>query len=124
MKRRKGSSRKPFQIRSRPSLDELPLWALSQGASCWIIDLAPYEACRIAGVVESLVLDPPHGSLEAVVTDGTASVVARWHIRRPTRELAVAPGRFVLIEGLPMAGDDGLVMLEPDFEVCASGLVA
>lgn len=116
--------RKLLQSRPNPSIDDLPLWAVSQGASSWIIDLAPYEPCRIAGLVESLVLDPRDGSLEAAVTDGTATVIARWAIRRPTLELAVAPGRFVVIEGLPMTGENGVVIPEPDFEVRPSGLVA
>ena len=80
-------------------------------------------ACRVAGVIERLTLDPVAGHLDVFVTDGTDRVIARWAIRRPTPQLACAPGRLVVIDGVPVVGDDCLVMLEPDFEAIDSAQV-
>ncbi len=98
-------------------LAELQLWALSAGATVWVIDLEAYERSRVVGVVERLTVDPLRGSIEATVTDGTSWVVARWSIRRPTPQLGVLPGRGVLLEGVPIPGDRGLVMVDPSFEL-------
>jgi hypothetical protein len=105
-------------------LTELQLWALSAGASCWIIDLEPYEPCRVAGMIERLTVDPVAGHMDASVTDGTDRVIARWAIRRPAPQTACIPGRFVVIEGLPCTGDEHLMILEPQFEVVDSLQVA
>ena len=96
---------------------ELPLWALSAGASRWIVDLEAYEACRVVGVVERLKIVPLRGSIEATITDGTGRVVARWSIQRPTPQLGVLPGRGVLLEGVPIAEDRGLVVVDRKLRV-------
>ena len=98
-------------------LVELPLWALSAGASGWITDLGAYETCRVVGVVKKLTIDPLRGSIEATVTDGTGWVVARWSTRRPAPQLGVVPGRGVLLEGVPIAAEDGLVLVDPRFHI-------
>jgi hypothetical protein len=67
-----------------------------------MIDLQPYELSCVAGLVQHLRLDPANGCIEAAVSDGTGLVVARWPIRRPTPELAAAPGEGVILEGVPM----------------------
>jgi hypothetical protein len=98
-------------------LFELQLWTVSQGASVWLVDLAPYESCRVAGLVERLRIDPVAGFIEASISDGTASVLAQWSIGRPTPQLAVAPGRAVVLEGVAGIGPDGeLVLVNPTFE--------
>lgn len=98
----------------RPWLEELQLWAVSNGASTWLIDLKPYVACRVVGVVERVRIDPVNGWLQATITDGTDEVVARWFIRRPTPELAAVPGRGVALEGIAFIDDEGgLVLSEP-----------
>jgi hypothetical protein len=103
--------------REEGRLVELPLWALSAGASGWITDLEAYETCRVVGVVKRLTIDTVQGSIEATVTDGTGWVVARWSTRRPTPQLGVVPGRGVLLEGVPIAGEDGLVLVDPRFHI-------
>lgn len=109
------SSGAPETEEPRPA--ELPQWAVSRGASVWLIDLEPYESCRVVGIVERLRIDPRDGHIEAEITDGTDSLVARWSIRRPTPELAVVPGRAVVLEGVAGVGDDGrLILEEPAFE--------
>ena len=98
----------------QPWLAELQLWAVSNGASSWLIDIEPYVICRVVGVVERIRIDPANGWLQATITDGTDEVVARWFIRRPMPELAAGPGRAVALEGTALIGDDGeLFLSEP-----------
>lgn len=99
-------------------LFELQAWVLSFAPSVWLIDIQPYESCRVAGVVRKLRIDPKGGSIDAVITDGTGEASARWQIRRPTPQLAVAPGRGVVLEGLTTLVPDGSVGFdEPHFVV-------
>jgi hypothetical protein len=96
---------------------ELQLWVVSCGASAWLIDLEPYESCRVAGLVKSLRIDPTNGVIEALIADGTGEVVAQWSIRRPTPELSVAPGTGVVLEGIAAVGpDQELILKEPRYE--------
>lgn len=103
-------------------LIDLQLWAVSAGVSCWMIDLAPYEVSRVAGVVGSLIIDPGRSVLEAIISDGTAGVVARWQIGRSAPQLALAPGRKVVIEGMVAPGEPHPVMLDPFFDVCVGDI--
>ena len=97
----------------QPWLAELELWAVSNGASGWLIDLEHYVACRVVGVVERIRIDPAIGWLQAI-THGTDEVIARWFIRHPTPELPAVPGRGVALERTPLIGDDGeLLPSEP-----------
>jgi len=93
------------------------LWAISAGASVWLIDLEPFEGCRVVGVVKRLRVDPLHGHIEVTIDDGTGQVAARWSIREHAPQLALAPGTAVLLEGVAVAGDDGRrTLFEPEFE--------
>ena len=100
------------------------MWALSAGASSWIVDLSPYEEARVAGFVESMRITPAEGNLCVTISDGTGEVGARWHIRRPTPQLAVAPGRFVLLTGVPVPAEHALEMVEPEFSITIRHAVA
>lgn len=96
---------------------ELQLWVVSCGASNWIIDLEPYEPCRLAGLVKSLRIAPAQGLIEVMITDGTGKVAAQWPIRRPAPELSVAPGTGVVLEGIAAVGSgEELVLREPGYE--------
>jgi hypothetical protein len=88
------------------------------GASALVIDVEPYERCRVAGLVQQLRLDPRQRRIEATVSDGTGVIIARWPIRRPTPELGAAPGRAVILEGVPVIGGDGeLALSDPTVEI-------
>ena len=102
-----------------PGVDpELPrqLWAISAGASVWLVDLEPYEECRVVGVVKRLSVDPHHGHIEVTIDDGTGQVAARWTIEGHAPQLALAPGTAVLLEGVAARDDGRLTLLEPEFE--------
>jgi len=92
-------------------------WAISAGASVLLMDLEPYEKCRVVGVVKRLRVDPREELIEITINDGTGQVGARWMIRRPIPQLALAPGTAVVLDGVAAIGSDGrLVLLEPGFQ--------
>lgn len=101
----------------RRGLAARQLWAISAGASVWLIDLEPNERCRVVGVVKSLRLDPDEGYIEITINDGTGQVAARWSIRRPAPELAIGPGMAVVLDGVAaVEGDGRLTLQEPGFQ--------
>ncbi len=112
-------TRLPGARRAQQSwLTELQLWAVSNGASTWLIDLEPYVVCRVVGVVERVRIDPVNGWFQVTITDGTDDVAARWLIRRATPKLAARPGRGVALEGIALTDDDGeLVLSEPALQM-------
>lgn len=113
-----ASRRERHEVLEAQYLFRLQTWALSLAPSVWLIDLQPYENCRVAGVIRKLRIDPVDGAIDAVITDGTAEVSARWQIRRPTPQVAIVPGRGVALEGLTIVAPDGSIALdEPRFEV-------
>jgi hypothetical protein len=86
-----------------------------------MVDLFNLDTARVAGLVERLRIDPVASNLDALITDGTGRVIARWGTSTPTPQLAVAPGRLVVVEGLVVSGDDGMMtIVEPTFEVFGS----
>lgn len=97
--------------------DELQLWAISAGASSLIVDVEPYENVRVAGSVIKLSIDPIAGDIDAYVWDGTGCLIARWHIVRPTPQMAIVPGRRVVVAGTSFPEDHCVVMVEPAFEL-------
>ena len=82
-----------------------------------LMDLEPYEKCRVVGVVKRLRVDPREELIEITINDGTGQVGARWTIRWPIPQLALAPGTAVVLDGVAAIGSDGrLVLLEPGFQ--------
>lgn len=101
----------------RCDLAVLQLWAISAGASVWLIDLEPYEHARVVGVVKRLRVDPAGGYIEATVDDGTGEAAARWPIWRSAPVLATVPGTAVALDGVAEVGDDGrLTLQEPELQ--------
>ena len=96
---------------------DLQMWAISQLASVWLIDLEPYEPCKVAGIPVRWRIDPARQRIEVVLFDGTASILARWSpIRRPSPMEAEDGGRGLVLEGVLTIDDEGsVVMLNPSF---------
>lgn len=96
---------------------DLQLWAVSHGATIWMIDLDAYEPCTVAGIPVHWTIEPREGFIEATVFDGTGEVVARWPVtRRPSPLHVASQGRGVVLQGIPSVGPDGEPMLQdPDF---------
>ena len=78
---------------------------------------APYEMCRVAGIVRRVWIDPLQRTIEATIVDGTGSATARWAMQaRPHFE--ILPGAGLILEGvLRMDRAGRLFILEPAFEV-------
>jgi hypothetical protein len=97
-------------------LTDLQMWAVSSGASTWLIDLEPGERCRVAVLVDRVRIDPAEHVIEASITDGTATTVAQWSTEH-TSYLPVIPGDAVLLEGVAaMVREGEIVLSEPLFE--------
>lgn len=110
-----------MRLTSRSSTEErcvleLQLWTISRGG-VWLIDVEPYTACRVAGVVQRLRLEPTIGFVEATILDGTGVLAARWHLGRPTPQLAAVPGTGLVLEGVPLPEGERLIMHEPSYEL-------
>jgi hypothetical protein len=96
------------------------MWVLSQGVSIRLGELRPYEAVRVAGLVDRLVIAPGEGVVTATLSDGTGTALAEWHLTRPTPQLAVMPGRAVVLEGVAFPAEDGrLALRDPAFHTYA-----
>ncbi|MGQ0743446.1 MAG: OB-fold nucleic acid binding domain-containing protein [Acidimicrobiales bacterium] len=77
------------------------------------------QEMRVVGEVTSLRIVPRAGSpsLEAVISDGTASLVAAWTGRRQIA--GISPGKRVVIcgRGLPQGPTRRLLVLNPIYEL-------
>ena len=101
-----------------PRQEDLAHIAASRGASVRLVDLEPYEPCRVVGVVEHLRIDPRKGYIDALISDGTGDLLLRWFIRSPASDLAVVPGQVVALDGMATRRDDGrLIIEEPAVEI-------
>lgn len=107
-------SRPPEELRA----ENLRAWAETIPASARIGDTAARSRCRVAGVVQNIRIDPRPdvGSVEATITDGTGTLVARWLGRRSLQGIKLGTG--LVIQGMAASGqDDELVLLNPEYEL-------
>ena len=72
-----------------------------------MVDVEPYEVSRVAGVVQSLRIDPNEGVLQVIISDGTALATAWWSLDRSIPVSELAPGRVVVLGGLATVGHEG-----------------
>jgi hypothetical protein len=94
------------------------LWAAAREECLWLDKDVPSRECRVAGVVSRLRLDPEARRIETTISDGAASLVARWELRWPPSELRAAPGVGLILEGIVRMDSEGtFFMVEPKFEV-------
>jgi hypothetical protein len=109
--------------RTRPDeerrwLERIRLWSAARHDCLWLDRVETYRHCRVAGVVTRLRLDPRAGVTDVSVTDGSASLSARWPIKGSLGQLRAAPGAGLILEGMARIGPSGeMLMLEPAFEI-------
>lgn len=107
-------------------LADLQLWAISQLASVWLIDIEPYEPCRVAGIAVRWRIDPMEGYIGVTLFDGTGELLARWpSVTRPSPLHVMSQGRGLVLEGIPSIGPNGdVMMLNPRFRQAPFPVVA
>lgn len=106
-------ARPPGDIRA----DNLGLWVAGIPGTKPIEDVLPRERQRVAGVVSNIRIDGREGSgsIEATITDGTGTVIAKWLGRSKLSGIRLGVG--LVIEGLPGTQDGDLVILNPEYEL-------
>lgn len=75
---------------------------------------------KVAGVIHNIRIDPRAGrdSIEATITDGSGTLVAKWLGRSSMSGITLGAG--LIMEGVVGAQDDDLVMLNPDYDLLTS----
>lgn len=76
------------------------------------------ERVKVAGVVESIRIDPREGSgsIEATLCDGTGELVARWLGRQSLSGIRL--GAALVVEGILGEAQDGKrVILNPEYHL-------
>ncbi len=104
--------RSPEDIRA----ENLRRWVTSIEDVTTIQEVHPRQRTRVAGVIQNIRIDPRNGrdAIEATIIDGTDRMVAKWLGRSSL--LGIQLGMGLIMEGVPGAGPDGmLVMLNPDY---------
>jgi hypothetical protein len=104
--------RPPEEIRA----ENLRRWVTSIEDVTTLADVQPRKRTRVAGVIQNIRIDPRNGrdAIEATVIDGTHRMVAKWLGRSSLSGIQLGMG--LILEGVPGAGPDGLlVMLNPEY---------
>jgi hypothetical protein len=83
-----------------------------------IVELEERKRLKIAGVIQSIRIDPRegHGSIEATIIDGTGELMVRW-LGRPSKS-GIRLGMGLVVEGT--VGRDrngGMQVLNPEYEL-------
>ena len=109
-------ARHPEDIRA----ENLRHWALTVPDVTRIADVEPRNRHKVAGVISNIRIDPREGrdSIEATITDGSGSMVAKW-LGRPTMS-GITLGAGLIMEGVIGEQDGDLVMLNPDYDLLTS----
>lgn len=92
--------------------DKVRTWARAVPGAHPIERAEAGQHCAIAGVVESMRIDPLGGTIEAVVSDGTGRMRVKWPIPHPTSTRRGSPGRAFFLTGLSVATPEGGLTLE------------
>lgn len=96
--------------------EELREWAATVPGTVPIAEAPLRERVRVAGMVRRITVLPVEGfeGLEAVLSDGTGEVTARWLGRRTIRGLVL--GSHLSIEGVLGKEPGGLRIVNPTYE--------
>jgi hypothetical protein len=82
-------------------------------------EVVPRQPIRVGGEIHRVVIAPRHGvpTLEVVVSDGRASITAVFTGRR--KIIGIEHGRTVILEGVAVPEQDGLVIFNPAYTLVA-----
>jgi hypothetical protein len=106
-------ARHPEEVRA----ENLRRWASSVEGTTPIGDLEARRACRAAGVIQNIRIDPRvgGGTIEATIIDGTGRMVAKWLGRSSLSGITLGMG--LIIEGIIGVDDGELTVLNPDYSL-------
>jgi hypothetical protein len=96
--------------------EELREWAATVPGTVRVADAPLRERVKIAGMVRRITVRPVEGfeGLEAVLSDGTGEVTARWLGRRTIPGLVL--GSRLSVEGVLGKEPGGLKIVNPTYE--------
>lgn len=97
--------------------ENLRHWADSIAGTCLIVEVQPRQRTKVAGVIRNIRIDPRNGgSIEATVSDGSGSLVAKWLGRSTLSGIRLAEG--LILEGAVGVGNDDLpIILNPEYQL-------
>jgi hypothetical protein len=104
-------SRSPDELRAR----NLAAWASSIEGATPIAEVEVRCACKVAGVVQNIRIDPREGtgSIEATIIDGSGHLVAKWLGRSSLQGIRLGVG--LIIQGIAGISHDEFVVLNPEY---------
>ena len=109
-------ARDPEDIRA----ENLRHWVETIPGVTRISEACARERHKVAGVIQNIRIDPRTGrdSIEATITDGTGTLIAKWLGRSSLSGVTLGAG--LIMEGVVGAQDGDLVMLNPDYDLLSS----
>ena len=109
-------ARSPEEIRA----ENLRHWVDTVPDVTRLEHVEPRKRHKVAGVIQNIRIDPREGrdSIEATITDGTGTMVAKW-LGRPTMS-GITLGAGLVMEGVIGEQEGDLIMLNPDYDLLTS----
>ena len=109
-------ARDPEDIRA----ENLRHWVDSIPDVTRISEACARERYKVAGVIQNIRIDPRTGrdSIEATITDGTGTLIAKWLGRSSLSGVTLGAG--LIMEGVVGSQEGDLVMLNPDYDLLSS----
>lgn len=106
-------SRGPEDIRA----ENLRQWIQTLPDITPLSQAEPRQRHRLAGVIQNIRIDPRVGrdSIEATITDGAATLIAKWLGRSTLSGITLGVG--LILEGVVGTQDGDLVVLNPEYEL-------
>lgn len=106
-------SRHPADIRA----ENLRRWIETLPNITPLSEARARERFRLAGVIQNIRIDPREGrdSVEATITDGSGTVIAKWLGRSTMSGITLGAG--LILEGIVGSQEGDLVVLNPEYEL-------
>ena len=109
-------ARAPEDIRA----ENLRHWVTALPDVTPLRDVIPRKHQKVAGVINNIRIDPRQGrdSIEATITDGTGTIIAKWLGRSTMSGITLGAG--LIMEGVVGEQDGDHVLLNPDYNLLTS----